>query len=35
MYRDFKEKCPADGFLQQLHCLLLMDDAVILATRAN
>jgi len=32
LIRDFKEKCSANGFLQQLHCLLLMDDAVILAT---
>lgn len=32
LIRDFKEKCPHDGFLKWLHCLLLMDDAVIFAT---
>ena len=32
LIRDFKEQCPPDGFLHQLHCLMLMDDAVILAT---
>ena len=32
LIRDLKEKCPPDGFLQWLHCLMLMDDAVLLAT---
>mgnify|MGYP001551171155 CR=1 FL=1 len=32
LIRDFKQQCPTDGFLHHLHCLMLMDDAVILAT---
>ena len=30
--RLVREKCPNDGFLGWLHCLLLMDDTVIVAT---
>ena len=29
---DLKEKCQPDGFLQWFHCLMLMDDTVLLAT---
>ena len=32
LIRKFKEQCCHDGFLQWLHCLMLMDDTVILAT---
>ena len=32
LIREFKAKCPLDGFLEWLHCLMLMDDTVILAT---
>jgi hypothetical protein len=32
LVKKFKEKCADDGYLKWLHCLLLMDDTVILAT---
>jgi len=32
LIRKLKAQCPLDGFLQWLHCLMLMDDTVILAT---
>ena len=32
LIRDLKEQCPPDGFLQELHCLMLMDDTVLFAT---
>ena len=32
LIRKFKAECHFDGFLQWLHCLMLMDDTVILAT---
>ena len=32
LIRAFKALCQPDGFLQKLHCLMLMDDTVIFAT---
>ena len=32
LIRSLKENCPNDGFLEWLHCLVLMDDTVLLAT---
>jgi hypothetical protein len=32
LIRNLKQRCPPDGFLGQLHSLMLMDDTVILST---
>jgi hypothetical protein len=32
LIRDLKEQCQPDGFLQWLHCLMLMDDTILLAS---
>ena len=32
LIRNLKDQCQPDGFLQWLHCLMLMDDTILLAT---